>query len=111
MTTSSQSLTTEECKKILFKVGIKFGVSPKLISERLLAAQDKCDMLNGEMPIGCLEVAVQAWMDAGKPDYANSPADKVSKTGSRSRQTLPEVEPSQLPLRPPFVRSVEKPEN
>lgn len=62
-------LTKEDCKRILFKVGIKFGVSPKLISERLLDAQDKCDMLNGEVPIEMLEVAVKAWMDAGQPDY------------------------------------------
>ena len=71
MNISSKALTTSECKSILFKVGLRFGVSPKLISERLIDAQDKCDMLNGEMPIEYLEVAVKAWMDAGQPDYAN----------------------------------------
>lgn len=67
----SKGLTKEDCKRILFKVGIKFGVSPALISTRLLDAQDKCDMLNGEIPVEMLEVAVKSWMGAGQPDYAN----------------------------------------
>jgi hypothetical protein len=36
----------------------------------MLSAQDKCDMLNGEIPIEMLEVAVLAWKDAGQPEYA-----------------------------------------
>jgi len=39
--------TPDECKKILFTVGIKLGVSPKLISTRLLNDLDKSDM-NGK---------------------------------------------------------------
>jgi len=74
MITSSESLKTADFEKILFKVGQRYGISRKLIRERLLASQDKFDILNGEMPVGYLEVAVQAWMDAGQPDYVNSPA-------------------------------------
>lgn len=107
----SKGLTTEDCKRILFKVGIKFGVSPRLISERLLDAQDKCDMLNGEIPVEMLEVAVKAWMDAGMPDYANGHTEPMGnvKTGSNRPQNPVEVEPSHglYPLREPFVRPVE----
>lgn len=100
------NLTAEDCKKILFKVGIKFGVSPKLISERLLDAQDKCDMLNGEVPIDYLEVAVQAWKDAGMPDYANGRtiphSEDVKKGLNRPLARQPEQKHGKL-LRKPFV--------
>ncbi len=103
-------LTTDDCKRILFKVGVRFGVSPKLISERLLDAQDKCDMLNGEIPIEFLEVAVKAWQDAGMPDYAKGlTAPHVSKKECRNPQTP--VEPvrhwQDEPLNAPFVRHSE----
>ena len=108
----SKGLTKEDCKRILFKVGIKFGVSPKLISERLLDAQDKCDMLNGEIPVEMLEVAVKAWMDAGQPDYANGltePMGNVKTVSNRPQTPAEEVKPSHglYPLREPFVRHVE----
>ncbi len=100
----SNGLTKEECKRILFKIGIKFGVSPKLISERLLHAEDKCDMLNGEMPVEYLEVAVQAWQDAGMPDYSHSlaiPLCEEIKTGLNRHPAR--QEPTRLPYRKPFV--------
>lgn len=112
-----KTLTTDDCKKILFKVGIKFGVSPKLISERLLDAQDKCDMLNGEVPIEYLEVAVKAWQDAGMPDYASGlTVPYEPKKECRNPQTAPEPVRhwQDEPLRAPFVRyselDPEKPE-
>lgn len=64
-------LTVEECRKMIFNVGLKFGVSPKLISTMLLSKEDKDDMLHNELPIETLECAVRCWMDAGMPDYAN----------------------------------------
>ena len=105
-------LTTEDCKKILFKVGLKFGVSPKLISERLLDAHDKCAMLNGEVPIEYLEVAVKAWMDAGQPDYANGlTAPHEPKKEFRNPQRVLEERHvknwQDEPLRQPFVRHSE----
>jgi len=42
-----------------------------LISTRLLSKEDKDDMLNGLVSDETLETAVQAWMSAGMPDYAN----------------------------------------
>ncbi len=112
MNTLPKGLTTEDCKRILFKVGLKFGVSPKLISERLLDAQDKCDMLNDEIPIAFLEVAVKAWQDAGMPDHANGryiPLSEDIKTGL-NRPLAPakreqDLKPSGVEYRAPFVDS------
>jgi hypothetical protein len=70
-----KTLTTDQCKKKLFNLGIKFGVSPRLISTRLLSKEDKDDMLNGLVSDETLETAVQAWMSAGMPDYANGHTD------------------------------------
>lgn len=106
--TSRKGLTTEQCKSILFKVGIKFGISPAIISTRLLDAQDKCDMLNGEVPVEMLEVAVKAWQDAGMPDYETGHTKPMGiKKGFQNHQTPEKVEqPSDglLPLNAPFVR-------
>lgn len=63
--------TKEECQRMLFKIGIKLGVSPKLISTRLLSKEDKDDMVNGFISQDDLEVAILAWKDSGMPDYAN----------------------------------------
>jgi hypothetical protein len=65
------ALTTEQCQKKLFQLGVKLGVSPKLIASRLLSKDDKDDMLKGLLDDEMLEVAVKAWMDARMPDYAN----------------------------------------
>lgn len=66
-----KKLTPEQCKRKLFNIGIKLGVSPKLISERLLSSDDKQDMLNGLIPDEALECHVKCWMEAGMPDYAH----------------------------------------
>ncbi len=63
--------TTDECKCMLSKIGFKLGVSPRLISTRLLSDDDKQDMLDGNLPIEALECAVKVWMDAGMPNYAH----------------------------------------
>lgn len=64
-------LTTEQCQKKLFNLGIKLGVSPKLIASRLLSNDDKDDMLKGLVEDEMLEIAVKCWMDSSMPDYAN----------------------------------------
>lgn len=63
--------TKEECKKMIFKCGIELGVSPKLISERLLSDLDKIDMMEGVMEIDALNAAVEVWSGNGMPDYAH----------------------------------------
>lgn len=66
-----ETLTKEECKKIISRLGFKFGVAPRLIAGRLLSDQDKIDMMEGNIPIASLEASVEVWRDNGMPDYAH----------------------------------------
>lgn len=66
-----KQMTVEECKSALFNLGIKLGVSPRLISERLLSKDDKDDMLNGLISLDELSIHCQVWLDNKMPDYAN----------------------------------------
>jgi hypothetical protein len=52
-------MTTDECKKLLSKIGFKYGVSPKLIATRLLDDQDKVNMMTGDLKISSLEASVE----------------------------------------------------
>ncbi len=67
----TQTRKVEECKKILFKLAIKHGVAPKLISERLLSLQDKEDMLQGLVSFETLNCAVEMWLDNEMRNYAD----------------------------------------
>jgi hypothetical protein len=67
--------TQQECKKILFNLGLKLGVSPRLIATRLLSDEDKEDMVNGLIPLDALETHVKVWMDNKMPDYVNGLSD------------------------------------
>ena len=71
-------LKKEQCQKKIFQIAIKFGVSPTLISMRLLSKQDKHDMLSELVPDETLEAAVKCWMEAGMPDYANGKNDRYT---------------------------------
>lgn len=64
-------LTEQQCKKMLFNLGLKLGVSPNLISTRLLSKEDKQDMLNGLVPVDVLEIFIKIWMKEGMPDTVN----------------------------------------
>jgi len=55
--------TREECKQLLKEVAVKYGVSPALISTRLLSTEDKEDMLNGDLSRETLECYVKDWID------------------------------------------------
>lgn len=61
----------EECKKIISKVAWELGVSPGLISTRLLDEQDKNDLRQGVLTKGALKCATEVWRDNGMPDYAH----------------------------------------
>ena len=63
--------TEQECKKILSKIGFKLGVSPSLISTKLLNKQDKQAMLNGEISEDILELFVSVWKSTGMHDMVN----------------------------------------
>lgn len=94
----AKTLTVEECKSKLFKLGIKLGVSPTLISTRLLSKEDKDDMLNGLIPDDALECHVQVWMKAGMPDYANGHTDPY-KAPEPKRDTLGDVGKRNVPYK------------
>lgn len=72
-------LTVEDCKAIIKKLGQKFNIDPKLISTRLLSADDKQAMLSGKIGIDALLSAIEAWKEAGYPDYANGNVCRISK--------------------------------
>jgi hypothetical protein len=63
--------TKDECKRILSKLGFKLGISPTLISTRLMSKDDKNDMMEGSLPIESLECHIIAFKASGMPDYAN----------------------------------------
>lgn len=63
-------MTREQCQRKIFQISIKLGVSPKLISTRLLSKEDKEDMLSGLINDEPLETAVKCWMAAGMPEYS-----------------------------------------
>lgn len=62
--------TKDDCQRKLFRIGIELGVSPKLISTRLLSKEDKQDMLDGLIPDEALFVHVKCWIEAGMPNYS-----------------------------------------
>lgn len=73
--------TPSECRKILFKIGVELGISPKLISERMLTKEDKISMLNEEISIEGIAEHVKAWKIAGMQDLVGSmDVHKVVKT-------------------------------
>jgi hypothetical protein len=68
--------TPQECKSKLFRIGMRLGVSPALISTRLLSTEDKHDMVNGLIDTATLETGVKVWVDAGMPDYAKGSTER-----------------------------------
>lgn len=80
--------TEKECKQILSKLGWEHGVSPRLISTRLLSDSDKQDMLRGEVPIEALDVAVMLWKQAGMPDYANGDTKPLKRDWDEGRHII-----------------------
>lgn len=71
-----KKLTREQCKKKLFNLGIKYGVSPRLISERLLSPEDKEDMLNGLISDEALDCHVKVWKENGMCNYADGTGER-----------------------------------
>lgn len=67
----TKPMTEKECKSALFKLGIKYGIPPRLISERLLSKEDKHDMLQGFISFDVLSLHCKVWIENNMPDYAN----------------------------------------
>lgn len=63
------------CKKILFQLALRYGVSPNLLSTRLLDASDKQLMMDGEITTDVLDVAVRCWIECGVPNYADGSSE------------------------------------
>lgn len=63
--------TDKECKSLISSVAWSLGVSPRLISVRLLDDNDKNDLRHGVITKEALKCAVEVWRDNGMPDYAN----------------------------------------
>lgn len=78
-------MTKEECKKILSMIGFKLGVSPNLISARLLSDDDKIYMLDGIISIVELESSVEAWRNNGMPDYAHGKRETLEAQKNREK--------------------------
>jgi hypothetical protein len=70
--------TKQECQKILFKIGLELGVSPKLIATRLLSEADKQDMINGDLTTEALIAHVKVWKANGMADYANGNTEPMT---------------------------------
>jgi len=70
-------LTVDECKKIISKIGLRLGVSPKLITTRLLDEEDKVNMMTASFEIVELEAAVKVWRDNGMPDYVTRKTEPI----------------------------------
>jgi len=102
---STKPLTTDECKKILFNLGIEFGVSPRLISLRMLSAQDKCDMLNGDLTIDALRASIEV-SKANGMFITDTPLKEGIRKGSRNHQNHspePQPEREKCHYQKPFV--------
>lgn len=63
--------TDSECKKLISSIGWELGVSPALITTRLLSEDDKNDIRSGSIDKVALKCAVEVWRDNGMPDYAH----------------------------------------
>lgn len=62
------TLSDAQCKKLISNAAWYCGVSPRLITTKLLSEQDKQDMRNGEPPQEALTNHVEAFRDAGLPN-------------------------------------------
>ena len=70
--------TIPECKTILFNLGIRFGISPVLISSLLLNDLDKSDIVSGSIGIVELEAAIEVWKGNGFPDYVGNKKETLN---------------------------------
>lgn len=68
--------TATECKALLTKIGFKVGISPRLISLKLLSPGDKKDMLAGLYSQDEIEAHVRTWLANGMHDYVSQAIGK-----------------------------------
>lgn len=78
--------TARECQTILFNLGLKLGVSPKLISSRLLSLKDKRALMDGSLSIASLEANIVAWIESGMPNHANGLTETYESEKNRLKR-------------------------
>lgn len=64
-------LTDEECKKIISILAKKYSVRAFLITNKLMDADDKNDLRNGDLSVDSLEAHIRVWREDGMKDYAH----------------------------------------
>jgi hypothetical protein len=81
---------------MLSKLGFKHGISPKLISTKLLDAKDKQDLLSDGLSENELSLHVAIWVKNGSPDYVelHNPVKPLPKEPVKS---------SKFTYRAPFI--------
>lgn len=95
-------LTDKQCKELISKLAWALGVSPKLISLRLLNEQDKNDIRQGVLNYDALKLNIELWRDNGMPDYANGKLEPYEAELKRLKSEKPFKEKEAIG-RKPFV--------
>jgi hypothetical protein len=75
-------LSVEQCKDLLRTVAKVMCVRADLISTRLLSAEDKQDMLNGDITIDDLLIHVKVWKENGMCNYADGSGEPYKPPNS-----------------------------
>ena len=75
-------LSVEQCKDLLRTVAKVMCVRADLISTRLLSADDKQDMLNGDITIDDLLIHVKVWKENGMCNYADGSGEPYKPQNS-----------------------------
>lgn len=79
-------MNRQECQKAIFNLAVEFGVSPKLITARLLDESDKVDMMEEVLTIEALRAHIGAWKANGMMDYVGKDIT-YANTSDRSAGT------------------------
>lgn len=58
-------MNIKQCRSAIFNLGLKYGISPDSISKKLLSAEDKRDMISGDLTHDVLDLHVKLWVDGG----------------------------------------------
>ena len=95
--------TARECQSMLFQIGVKLGVSPKLISERLLSIDDKKALLEGCLSITDVELHTVTWVASGMPDYAHGKTEALQNAKNPLKSEKPFKDLEKGGYRAPFV--------
>lgn len=96
--------TKKECQKILFDLGIRLGLSPRLMSDHLLDDNDKIDMMSGVLSIEALQSSIELFKLHTLPALLQEQEDKLKTEYRCQNPQAPTQHWSERPYRLPFVR-------